>query len=149
MAEAKPKGSRILVVDDDPEMTEMLVTVLADAGYAADAVAGPAQALEAVRRHPPDVVVTDLCMPDMNGLDLVEAARRLHPGLRFIVLTAFGDWPSFCRAQDLGVEGYLTKPVALDALLDGVRKLLEPADAPGGCAPPRTFHTDRKEDSPC
>jgi len=129
----KPQAPRVLVVDDDPEMTDMLVTVLADAGYSAEGAASAAEALEAIRRAAPDAVVTDLSMPGMDGLQLVEAARALRRGLPFIILTAFGDWPSFSRAQDLGVERYLTKPVALAELLDGVRTLTrDPRGAQAG-----------------
>jgi len=70
-------------------------------------------------------------MPDMSGLELVEAARRVRTRLPFIVLTAFGDWPSFCRAEDLKVEKYLTKPVALEELLADVRELVQAAGAVG------------------
>lgn len=146
MVEAKPKAGRILVVDDDPEMTDMLVTVLSDAGYGTAAAPGAAEALQAVRRDPPDLVITDLSMPDMDGLDLVEALRGLSPRPAFIILTAFGDWPSFCRAQDLGVDKYLTKPVALAELLEDVRALLAAARGSSGAGGPEP---EPKEDPPC
>jgi two-component system KDP operon response regulator KdpE len=146
MVEAKPKTGRILVVDDDPEMTDMLVTVLSDAGYGTAAAPGGAEALESVRRDPPDVVITDLSMPEMDGLELVEALRGLDPRPAFIVLTAFGDWPSFCRAQDLGVDKYLTKPVALAELLEDVRALLDAARGPSGAGGPES---EPKEDPSC
>jgi len=138
MVEAKPKAGRILVVDDDPEMTDMLVTVLSDAGYGAQSAPGGAEALEAVRRDPPDVVITDLSMPDVDGLDLIEALKGLKPRPAFIILTAFGDWPSFCRAQDLGVDKYLTKPVALAELLEDVHALLAAAREDSGPGRPNT-----------
>jgi DNA-binding response OmpR family regulator len=140
MVEANPKGGRVLVVDDDPEMTDMLVTVLADAGYSTCAASGGAEALEALRREAPDVVITDLSMPDMNGLDLVQAARKVRARVPFIVLTAFGDWPSFCRAADLKVEKYLTKPVALEELLADVRELVGGAGAVGAPNGSRSQH---------
>lgn len=117
----------VLVVDDDPEMTDMLVTVLADAGYGVAAASSGPAALSAVRAHPPDLVVTDLSMPEMDGLDLVESVRADRPGTHFILLTAFGDWPSYCRAQDLEVEGYLSKPVSMELLLADVARILDPS----------------------
>jgi len=146
MVEAKPKTGRILVVDDDPEMTDMLVTVLSDAGYKTRAAGGGAEALEAVRRDPPDVVITDLSMPDVGGLDLVEALGGFSPRPAFIVLTAFGDWPSFCKAQDLGVDKYLTKPVSLAELLEDVQALLAPPHEDSGPGHPEP---KPKEEPPC
>lgn len=133
----------VLVVDDDPEMTDLLTAVLGDAGYRVTAASGAEGALEAIRAHAPQLVVTDLSMPEASGLDLVQAARGDMPALHFIILTAFGDWPSFCRAQDLKVDRYLTKPVPMDRLLDEVAAVLsEPAPSPSLPNPP-------KEDLPC
>ncbi len=117
-------GRTVLVVDDDREMTDLLVSALSDAGYAASAADNGATALTVIKHTPPDLVLTDLSMPEMGGLDLVRAARDHHPDTRFIVLTAFGDWPSFCSAQDLKVDAYLTKPISLDALLKQVETAL-------------------------
>jgi DNA-binding response OmpR family regulator len=147
MVEAKPKTGRILVVDDDPEMTDMLVTVLSDAGYRTRAAGGGAEALEAVRRDPPDVVITDLSMPDVGGLELVEALGGVTPRPAFIVLTAFGDWPSFCKAQDLGVDKYLSKPVSLAELLEDVQALLAPPHE--DAAPGPESENQPKEDPSC
>ncbi|MDH5527989.1 MAG: response regulator [Nitrospirota bacterium] len=133
----------VLVVDDDSEMTDLLTTVLGDAGYQVTAASGPEEAMDLIRAHPPELVVTDLSMPTASGLDLVQAARDDMPALHFIVLTAFGDWPSFCRAQDLKVDRYLSKPVAMDRLLDEVAAVLAtPVPSPSSLNPP-------KEENPC
>jgi len=116
----------ILVVDDDREMTDMLDAVLSDAGYRVTSADQGEDALRQVRREPPDLMITDLSMPGMGGLELIEAVHRLYPHLPSIILTAFGDWPSFCRAQDLCVKRYLSKPIAMDDLLRGIGDLLNP-----------------------
>lgn len=120
----------VLVVDDDPEMTDMLSSVLADAGYRVCAANSGPGALTTIDAERPDLLITDLSMPEMGGLDLVRQARTRHPGMHFIILTAFGDWPSFCQAQDLKVDGYLTKPVALDELLGEVEAALHAPATP-------------------
>lgn len=124
MTDPKAVPANILVVDDDPEMTDMLETVLTDAGYEVACAASGAEALSAIERRSPDLVLTDLSMPEMNGLDLVQTARALRPDVPVIVLTAFGDWPSFCRAQDLKVDRYLSKPVPMEELLQDISELL-------------------------
>lgn len=143
MTEDTENAVSVLVVDDDPEMTDLLQAVLGDAGYRVTTASGVAAALEVIRAHKPELVVTDLSMPEASGLDLVQAVRGNVPELHFIILTAFGDWPSFCRAQDLKVDRYLTKPVPMDRLLDEVAAVLAtPAPSPSLPNPP-------KEDKPC
>ena len=127
MADLTSTHNAVLVVDDDREMTDLLVSVLSDAGYQVSAADNGVTALAAIDNRCPDLVLTDLSMPEMGGLELVREVQSHHPDTHFIILTAFGDWPSFCRAQDLKVDAYLTKPVALDELLDGVQTALSGA----------------------
>ncbi|MDH4229535.1 MAG: response regulator [Nitrospirota bacterium] len=130
MSAMENKPVSVLVVDDDAEMTDLLVTVLTDAGYRATSASGPEEALAVIRDNPPRLVVSDLSMPTASGLELLEEVRATLPDLHFIILTAFGDWASFCRAQDLRVDSYLTKPVAMQQLLAEVAAILA-ADNPG------------------
>jgi len=117
-------GHQILVVDDDPEMTDLLEAALGDVGYRVRAAPNAAVATEMVCRTAPDLIVTDLSMPDASGLDLAATVRARYPHLPMILLTAFGDWPSFCRARDLDIDCYLTKPVSMQALVKEVARLL-------------------------
>ena len=114
---------RVLLVDDHQLVRAGLSTLIesADDLEVTDAVADGAQALAAAERDRPDVVLMDLAMPVMDG---VEATRRLHarlPDVPVLVLTSFSDTPRIRAALDAGALGYLLKDSEPQALLDGIR----------------------------
>jgi two-component system KDP operon response regulator KdpE len=121
-------GARILAIDDEPEIRRILRTVLADAGYlvatAADAEAG----LDEFRRVRPDVVLLDLRLPGMSGL---EACRRLRErsNVPIIVLSVIGEERDKVRALDAGADDYLVKPFGTAELLARLRVALRHAAA--------------------
>jgi len=110
----------VLVVDDDGEMADMLVEHLEAAGYRALSAAGGKPALAALKEHHIDVVVTDLRMDEVDGLDVIAAAHAGDPALPVIVMTAYGDAPR------RGVYGQLAKPFKLDELTALVERALAP-----------------------
>lgn len=118
---------RILVVDDEANARSALAELLEGAGYmvvtAADGRAGLAQ----LEQFDPDVVLTDLKMPGMDGLSLIEHGRSIAPHATFIVMTAFATIDTAVRAIKLGAESYLTKPLELDAVHAIVERGLERA----------------------
>ena len=110
------RRSRILIVDDELQMGETLADGLADRGYDAVAVASSAEAVELLRREPFDTLVTDLRMPEIDGLGLMAHARRVAPDLPVIVMTAYGAIDSAVESIRQGASHYLTKPFKLDEL---------------------------------
>src|SRR5512146_2832633 len=86
----KPKA-RVLVVDDEPNARSGLEKLLRQEGYAVDAAADGAHALQIAADHPPDVVVTDLKMPKMDGIELLQKLRAVYHDVPVIVVTAFGE----------------------------------------------------------
>jgi len=122
--------ARILVVDDDESMRELLRMHLAAAGYdvstAPDAISAGYQVL----KKPPDLILSDISMPHMDGFEFVAAlkADSTLPNIPVIFLTSVEDGEG--RGKDLGAVGYLTKPVRADHLLDMVAK-----NVPGGAPP--------------
>ncbi len=119
----------ILVVEDDDTMRELLRLHLSSAGYAVRAAADGVEAGHAILERVPDLLITDVNMPHMNGFELV-AALREDPAMKdipVIFLTIEGD--SAERGVGLGAVEYLAKPIRLDALLAKVAKHL-----PGGAA---------------
>jgi len=115
-------GGRVLVVDDDESIRELVNMALSDEGYEVVMAAEGSLALELIRTRPPDLILLDMRMPDMDGGEFAEAYRQL-PGQRapLIVLTAARDAAD--RAAQLEADAFLPKPFDLQALLDVVGRL--------------------------
>lgn len=109
-------GQHILLVEDEPEIASYLVRGLAFEGYHVQHVATAAEALAATREHPPDLVILDLGLPDIDGL---EVARRLRAGapLAILMLTARDRVIDRVAGLEGGADDYLTKPFAFEELL--------------------------------
>ena len=117
--------TRILVVDDDDNLRWVLQTQLEDAGYEVAAVQDGPAALASIQESRPALVLTDLKMPGMSGLELLEQIRAEEPDLPVIVITAFGTIQSAVEAVKAGAYDYLTKPIDYDDLALGIRRALE------------------------
>jgi len=114
--------ARVLVVDDDPILLTQIKyqasKFIAEIQVASDGVAG----LELWRQWQPDVIVTDIFMPRMNGLEMSEAIKAADPDAQIIVITSDSEGESLRRALEIGVERYITKPVDMHLLADAVGK---------------------------
>jgi len=113
--------TRVMVVDDHPMWREAVARDLADAGL--DVVATAADGAEALRRLPaarPDVIVLDLQMPVLGGVELTRQVVAAHPGVRVLVLTASGEHADLLEAVKAGATGYLVKSSSRDELVDAV-----------------------------
>ena len=107
---------RVLVVDDDDELAEVVRPVLREAGYSVATVRHGAAALELVEHHAPDLILLDLSMPIMDGWSFVAQYRRTaKPGARIVLLTANPNAADIARA--LQADGYITKPFDVDDLI--------------------------------
>ena len=107
---------RILVVDDDKSLRWVTQAQLQQSGYDVAAAANAASALEQIRNLPADLVITDLKMPGMSGLDLLKEIRSLYPEIIVIMVTAFGTVENAVEAMKAGAYDYITKPVNMDEL---------------------------------
>lgn len=114
----------ILVVDDDLHILEVLNARLSTEFQVITATGGQ-QALEAIRSHPVDLMITDVKMPGMSGMDLFHEVHALQPDLPVIFLTAFGTIPDAVGAVKAGAVDYLTKPFSGKELLQKIRDFLE------------------------
>ncbi|HSQ67242.1 MAG TPA: sigma-54 dependent transcriptional regulator [Polyangiaceae bacterium] len=119
------KKARVLVVDDEASARAGLEKLLTQEGYDVLVAADGAAALTLFRDTTADVVVTDLKMPEMDGLELLKHLRELDQEVPVIVTTAFGDVGSAVNAMRAGAEDYLTKPVDFDALVLAIERALE------------------------
>ncbi len=120
-----PRGGKVLVVDDQRNMRATTAIVLRDAGYVvAEAEDGQA-AVQRVAAETFDVVLTDLRMPEVDGMEVLRAAQRLAPETQVIVMTAYGTIESAVEAIRRGAYDFLAKPFKEDELLLRVAKALE------------------------
>jgi DNA-binding NarL/FixJ family response regulator len=121
-----PAPLRVVIIDDTPDLRELMRIALVKGGMqvvgeAGDGVAG----IEAVRNGRPDVVLLDLSMPVMDGLEALPVIRELAPDARIIVLSGFGASQMSERALELGADGYLQKGASLGRILDHIRDVVQ------------------------
>src|SRR4030042_4924486 len=121
----RDKGHKILVVDDDLEMCGMLSDVLKAEGFSVHTAGISLEASKILKEEEFDVIVTDLKMKGLKGLDLLEEAKKIAPLTPVIIITAFGTIESAIKAMKMGAYDYITKPCQMDELVITVKKALE------------------------
>jgi CheY-like chemotaxis protein len=120
----------VLVVDDDVAALASARAVLRGAGYAVTEALNGRRALQRIAANPPDLLITEIIMPDVDGIELITAAKRAHPDLPVIVLSGqrfLGGLDLFDLARKLGAEAHLSKPLDAARLLSTVAVMLDPA----------------------
>jgi DNA-binding NtrC family response regulator len=122
-----PTRGRILIVDDESNARAALSEILREEGYATETAADGFKALGKLEEFSPDVILTDLKMPGLDGIAFMEKARSLAPGAAFVVMTAFGTISSAVDAMKKGAENYLLKPLDPEALGAVVERAMEKA----------------------
>jgi DNA-binding response OmpR family regulator len=122
MSQDKP----VLVVDDDPEIREMIATVLEQDGYNVDTASNGAEALSKANEHQPGAIILDAMMPVMDGWEFLARwhDRPAEQRAPVLVVTSTRDWRT---ALDLGAQAYLSKPFDLDTLETTLAGMLDPA----------------------
>ena len=115
---------RVLVVDDEASIRDLLAKTLALAEYDVDLAPDGRAALERLRIIPYDLLITDLKMPGVDGLTVIREARRLKTDIPVIIITGFSTESSAIEAVNLGVSGYLTKPFRVPRVLAAAAKAL-------------------------
>src|ERR1700722_16386490 len=127
-APARPAGAatrpRVLVVDDEASIRDLLAKTLALAEYDVDVASDGRSALERMRLYPYDLLIADLKMPGMDGLTVIREAKRYKADLPVIIITGFSTESSAIDAVNLGVAGYLTKPFRVPQVLAAAAKAL-------------------------
>ncbi len=108
---------RVLIVDDEVEFLETLVKRLRKRKIEVDGVTGGEQAIERLKDAPVDIVVLDVKMPGMSGLETLREIKRVHPLLEVIMLTGHASVEVAVEGIDLGAFDYLMKPIDIDELL--------------------------------
>ena len=123
--EMKPSGATILVVDDEPNLRRVLSAVLARDGHEVLVADGGRDAVrKAKAERKLNLLITDYLMPDMNGLEVLEAVRKHHPGLRTLIISGHGTVRSAVEAMRLGAFDFITKPFDVEQVRDAVDRAL-------------------------
>ena len=127
-------GARILVVDDEAPIRRWLKVNLETRGYAVDTAETGEQAIMAFENQRPDLLILDLLMPGMGGIDVVGKLRAVST-LPIIVLSAIGEEAQKVRALEIGADDYMTKPFGMEELFARIRSLLRRAAGATSSAP--------------
>jgi DNA-binding NtrC family response regulator len=115
----------ILVVDDDARMRELIVKVLAREGYSVRSLPRGQEVLQALEEGPADLVISDIRMPEMDGLTLLQEVKRVAPETSVLMMTAFGSIDTAVQAIKAGAYDYLTKPFKMDEVIVVVQRAIE------------------------
>ena len=127
-------GARILVVDDEASIRRSLKKNLETRGYTVDAAETGEKAMKAFENRRPDLLILDLLMPGMGGIDVVRKLRAVST-IPIIVLSAIGEESQKVQALELGADDYMTKPFGMEELFARVRSLLRRAAGATSAAP--------------
>jgi DNA-binding NtrC family response regulator len=114
---------RILVVDDEENARIALSKILTREGYEVASAANGYEALNYLRGKEVELIITDINMPEMNGLSFLRELSRSHPESNVIMVTAYGEVESYFEAMNLGAFEYINKPVKIDELKKIIRKI--------------------------
>lgn len=142
MDRSKPAKRKVLIIEDDAALAEILVYNLAREGYDAQCVGDGISGLEAARRVRPDIVILDLMLPGINGIDVCKQLRGSTHGaaIPVLMLTAKSEEVDEVEGFSVGADDYVTKPFSVKVLLQRVRALLQRARAADPAAPLLELH---------
>ncbi|MGA1847491.1 response regulator [Deferribacter abyssi] len=118
------KPYKILVVDDEEHTRLGYAEVLKLDGYDVDVAETGIEGLEKAKATKYDVIVTDLRMPEMDGLTFIENLRKFDKNAKIVIITAFGTYKSYQKSRNLGVVTYLNKPVRAKDLKDAIIQIM-------------------------
>lgn len=120
---------KILIVEDDPDISSLIVMHVQEAGYDTEHVASGSEALTAYKNSPPDLMILDLMLPGVDGLDVCRAIRKQDERLPILMLTAKSTELDRVLGLELGADDYLTKPFSVVELMARVKAMLRRMDA--------------------
>lgn len=117
-----PKTKNLLIADDEPNIRRILQAIFVKDGYEVQVAENGIKALEWAATHPVDVLITDLIMPDMNGVELIQKIKQRHPAAVAVVITAYATIKTCVDAMRYGASDYITKPFDMDEIRAVVKR---------------------------
>ena len=115
---------RILITEDDKEMRSLLKDFFEEEGFETDLVSNGVDALQKLAKEDFDLIITDIRMPGLTGLDILPGIKRLHPDASVIVITAFGSEEVYRKSFERGATAYLEKPIHFSKLRELIHKVV-------------------------
>src|SRR2546421_8514486 len=126
MMSSKPASPHtILIADDEPNIRRVLEAMFTKEGFTVLVAENGKKALDLASSHDVDLLLSDLIMPDSNGVELLQKVKQLHPQCSAVIITAYGSIKSAVEAMRLGAFNYLTKPFDIDEVRAVVKRALE------------------------
>ena len=116
---------KFLIVDDEPDVVDSVSELFTLRNYNVITATSGTKALELVKKENPNIIILDIRMPDINGIDVLKEVKKNYPKIRVNMLTGVEDESTKNMAIGLGASGYLTKPYSYSELLDMSRKLIQ------------------------
>ncbi|RMH69038.1 MAG: response regulator [Gemmatimonadetes bacterium] len=117
----------ILIVEDNENVRQAYQLILQSEGYTTLEASNGKEALEIISLHPLDLVLLDVGLPDINGFDVLSTLRKTNTDLPVLVVTAYSSIKKVIEIMDLGISGYLVKPVPGEKMIEKVKEILNPA----------------------
>lgn len=118
---------RLLIIDNEEKFRVSISGFLSGNGYEVASVADGAEALRSLSENKFDLVIAELKMPGLNGIEFLRDVQRVSPHTKVVVLTSSGEWISYLDALEAGAVEYINKPIKEDELLSAVRRVLDPS----------------------
>jgi len=125
MAANNQKTYRLLIIDDESIVGKRLHQIFTKMGYVVEAFVDPVQAMAAAEKEPFDIVVTDLKMQEMDGLEVLRRVKKLRPSTRVIIITGYAEMDTADTAFNEGVFDFIPKPFRLDVIKEAILNAVE------------------------
>ena len=116
---------KFLIVDDEPDVVDSVSELFTLRNYNVITATSGTKALELVKKENPNIIILDIRMPDISGMDVLKEVKKNYPKTRVIMLTGIEDESTKSMAMELGASGYLTKPYSYSELIELSRKLIQ------------------------
>ncbi len=116
-------GRKILVVDDDADIVRVIRRMLEESGYKVETAASGSEALEKISFARPEVILLDLMMPRMDGIEALRRIRAVDADIKVVMITAYGGIGTYIDAMEWGATGYVNKPFDRDQLLQAIQRV--------------------------
>ncbi len=121
---ADKSAGKLMIVDDNEGVRHLVSRWLERAGFSVSQAKDGAEALDLVKKDPPDIILADIRMPKVNGLELARTVKREFPGIKVVLMTAYSSPQTIAQARREGVDDYLEKPFTQDQVEKAARKVM-------------------------